>query len=168
MDIVYADGSIACMFRISSGILNVVMKMKGSKDVLSSIIKTTQMGQIGIRSVLNAPLSTSIKDALRMQLREYDAIEREALELAASRGWTVEQLDPAIRAMTNMMTRMRLSCGNSTSKAAAMMIQGNTKGIIKGYKNLNQFPPSDQRVVILSQKLLDCEKAGCQQMQGFL
>jgi hypothetical protein len=34
-------------------ILVVVMIMKGSKDVLSSVIKTTQMGQIGIRSVLN-------------------------------------------------------------------------------------------------------------------
>ena len=142
--------------------------MKGSKDVLSSIIKTAQMGQVGIRSILNAPLSVSMKDALRTQLHEYDAIERDALTLAASRGWELEQLDPSIRIMTNMMSRMKLSFGNATSKAAKMMIEGNTKGIIKGYKNLNDFPVSDQRVRILSQKLLDCEKAGCQQMQGFL
>lgn len=142
--------------------------MKGSKDVLSSIIKTAQMGQIGIRSVLKAPLSASMKDMLRKQLQEYDNIEREALSLAASRGWTLKQLDPAIKRMTNMMTRMQLSFGNSTSKAAAMMIQGNTRGIIKGYKNRNQYPVSDQRILILSQKLLDCEKDGCQQMQGFL
>jgi len=142
--------------------------MKGSKDVLSSIIKTTQMGQVGIRSVLNAPLSANMKEALRCQLREYDNIEREALALASSRGWTLKQLDPAVKAMTNMMTKMQLSFGNTTSKAAAMMIQGNTRGIIKGYKNQNQYPVSDQRILILSQKLLDCEKAGCQQMQGFL
>ena len=48
--------------------------MKGSKDVLSSVIKTAQMGQIGIRSVLNAPLRAGLKDALRSQLREYDAM----------------------------------------------------------------------------------------------
>jgi len=142
--------------------------MKGSKDVLSSIIKTAQMGQVGIRSVLNAPLSANMKEALRCQLREYDNIEREALALASSRGWTLKQLDPAVKAMTNMMTKMQLSFGNTTSKAAAMMIQGNTRGIIKGYKNQNQYPVSDQRILILSQKLLDCEKAGCQQMQGFL
>ena len=136
--------------------------MKGSKDVLSSIIKTAQMGQVGIRSILNAPLSVSMKDALRTQLHEYDAIERDALTLAASRGWELEQLDPSIRIMTNMMSRMKLSFGNATSKAAKMMIEGNTKGIIKGYKNLNDFPVSDQRIRILSQKLLDCEKAGCQ------
>lgn len=142
--------------------------MKGSKDVLSSIIKTSQMGQIGIRSVLNAPLRASLKEALRDQLREYDSIEREALALASSRGWSLKQQDPGIQTMTNMMCRMRLSFGNSSSKAAAMMIEGNTKGIIKGYKNLNQYPPSDQRVMILAQKLLDCEKANIQQMQGFL
>ena len=142
--------------------------MKGSKDVLSSIIKTSQMGQIGIRSVLKSPLRANLKDALRDQLREYDAIEREALSLASSRGWTLKQQDPAIQTMTDMMTKMRLSYGDSSSKAAAMMIQGNTRGIIKGYKNLNQYPPSDQRVVTLAQKLLDCEKANIQQMQGFL
>ena len=142
--------------------------MKGSKDVLSSIVKTTQMGQIGIRSVLNAPLRASLKDALRSQLREYDTIEREALELATSRGWTLNELDPAIKHMTNMMTKARLSVGNSSSKAAAMMIQGNTRGIIKGYKNLNQFAPSDERIVNLSRKLLDCEQANIKQMQGFL
>lgn len=142
--------------------------MKGSKDVLSSIIKTTQMGQIGIRSVLNAPLRASLKDALRSQLREYDIIEREALALAASRGLPIKELDPAIKHMTNMMTKARLSFGDSSSKAAAMMIQGNTRGIIKGYKNLNQFAVPDERIANLSKKLLDCEKENIQQMQGFL
>ena len=142
--------------------------MKDSKDILSSIIKTTQMGQIGIRSVLNMPLKANLKDALRAQLHEYDSIEREALSLANSRGWSTEQLDPMIKHMTNMMTRTRLSFGNASSKAAAMMIQGNTKGIIKGYKNLNQLAVSDERVRILSRKLLDCEEENIRQMQGFL
>lgn len=145
-----------------------MMKMKGSKDVLSSIIKTTQMGQIGIRSILNAPLRASLKDALRSQLREYDSIEREALALAASRGWNLKQLDPAVKHMTNMMSKAKLAFGDTSSKAAAMMIQGNTRGVIKGYKNLNQFAASDERVRILSQKLLDSENANIQQMQGFL
>ena len=142
--------------------------MKGSKDILSSIIQTAQMGQIGIRSVLNAPLRSNLKDALRSQLREYDIIEREALELATSRGWSLKELNPAIKHMTNMMTKTRLSTGNRTSKAAAMMIQGNMKGIIKGYKNLNQFATPDERITVLARKLIDCEKENIQQMQGYL
>lgn len=142
--------------------------MKGSKDILSSILKTTQMGQIGIRSIMNMPLNTSLRAELTSQLREYDAIEQEAHGIAASRGWALKELDPAIKGMTNMMTRTRLSFGNANSKAAAMMIQGNTRGIIKGYKNLNQFPASDKMVANLAQKLIDFEETNNRQLQGFL
>jgi len=142
--------------------------MKGSKDILSSILKTTQMGQIGIRSIMNMPLRSGLRTELKSQLREYDAIEQEAHGIAASRGWELKELDPAIKGMTNMMTRTRLSFGDVDSKAAAMMIQGNTRGIIKGYKNLNQFPPSDQRVSNLAHKLIDFEETNNRQLQGFL
>ncbi len=142
--------------------------MKGSKDVLSSIIKTTQMGQIGIRSVLNAPLRSGMKEALRSQLREYDTIERQALTLASARGIEPELLDPAIKYMTNMMTKTRLRFGNVSSKAAAMMIQGNTRGLIKGLKNLHHYNRSDEAVAELTKKLLACEKRNIQQMQGFV
>lgn len=145
-----------------------VMKMKGSKDILSSILKTTQMGQIGIRCVLKSPLRATLRTALQSQLHEYDTIEQEAQAIASTRGWTLEELDPTVKTMANMMTRTRLSFGNIDSKTAAMMIQGNTRGMIKGFKNLNQFANSDERVAILSQKLLDCESANIKQMQGFL
>lgn len=142
--------------------------MKGSKDLLSSILKTTQMGQIGIRCVLKAPLQASLRSALRSQLQEYDAIEQEAHALASNRGWELEELDPAVKIMSRAMTRSMLSFGNVNSKAAAMMINGNTRGMIKSLKNLHQFNHSDERVCSLSQKLLDCETANIRQMQGFL
>ena len=142
--------------------------VKGSKDILSSVLKTTQMGQIGIRSILKNNLQASLRTELKSQLREYDAIEQEAHGIALSRGWKLEELNPAIKGMTNMMTTSRLSFGNANSKAAQMMIQGNTRGIIKGYKNLNQFPPSDQRIVNLAQKLIDFEETNNRQLQGFL
>jgi len=126
------------------------------------------MGQIGIRSIMNMPLRSGLRTELKSQLREYDAIEQEAHGIAASRGWELKELDPAIKGMTNMMTRTRLSFGDVDSKAAAMMIQGNTRGIIKGYKNLNQFPPSDQRVSNLAHKLIDFEETNNRQLQGFL
>ena len=142
--------------------------MKGSQDVLSSVIKTAQMGQIGIRSVLNMPLRASLQEVLRSQLQEYHRIEQDALELAKSRGLELKQQNRSIQYMTNMMTQTRLRFGDSSSKAAAMMIQGSTKGIIKGYKNLNQFAIPDERVLQLSLKLLQCEQENIQQLQGFL
>ena len=142
--------------------------MKGSKDILSSILKTTQMGQIGIRSILKNPLHANLRTELTSQLKEYDSIEQEAHGIALERGWTLKELDPAIKGMTNMMTKSRLSFGNADSKAAKMMIQGNTRGIIKGYKNLNQFPATDKKVADLAQKLIDTEETNNHQLQGFL
>lgn len=142
--------------------------MKGSKDLLASVLKTTQMGQIGIRSVLKTPLRATLRSALKSQLEEYDSIEREALSIASSRGWSLDNLDPAIKGMTDIMVKTRLYFGNVDSKAAAMMIQGNTRGMIKSLKNLHHYNNSDQRISILTQKLLDCEKENIRQMQGFL
>ena len=142
--------------------------MKNSQQILSSVLKTTQMGQIGIRSVLDTRMRRGLRRALEQQLREYDQIETEAHTLAAQRGWELKDLDPAVRMMSNMVTRMKLSAGGTESKIADMMIQGNTKGMIKGLRNMHQFPREDSRITALSQKLLDTETANIRQMQAFL
>ena len=142
--------------------------MKNSRDILSSILKTTQMGQVGIRSVLDTSMRPGLRKALESQLQEYDRIESEAHYIAGQRGWELRELDPAVRFMSDMMTRMKLNRRNSDSKIADMMIQGNTRGMIKGLKNLHQYPEQDAQVSTLSQKLLDCETANIRQMQSFL
>ena len=142
--------------------------MKNSKEILSSVVKTAQMGQVGIRSVLDTSMRPSLRKALESQLREYDSIETEAHTIASQRGWELRELDPGVRMMTDMMTRMKLHGRNTDSKIADMIIQGNTKGMVKGLKNLHQFPSSDSQVQMVSQKLLDCETANIRQMQGFL
>lgn len=142
--------------------------MKDSKDILSSILKTTQMGQVGIRSVMKVAVRTEMKEALQSQLSEYDAIEREAFSIAASRGWTPDTLDPAVKGMAAAMTKMKLQGRDSDSKIAAMMINGNTRGLIKSLKNMHRFTGNDARVATLAQKLLDCERANAAQMEGFL
>ena len=142
--------------------------MKSSKEILSSVLKTTQMGQVGIRSVLDTSMRPGLRKALESQLREYDSIESEAHLIASQRGWDLRELDPAVRFLADRMTRMKLHRSNSDSKIADMMIQGNTRGMIKGLKNLHQFPDTDAQISILSQKLLDCENANIRQMQTFL
>jgi len=126
------------------------------------------MGQVGIRSVLDTSMRPGLRKALESQLREYDSIETEAHSIATQRGWELRELDPAVRMMSDMMTRMKLNGKNTDSKIADMMIQGNTRGMIKGLKNIHQFADNDEQISVLSQKLLDCETANIRQMQGFL
>lgn len=144
------------------------MTMKTNKEILSSILKTTQMGQIGIRSVLDTSMQPSLRAALHSQLREFDSIETEAHSIASQRGWEVKELDPAVRFMTDRITRLQLGGRDPSSKIAGMMIQGNTRGMIKGLKNIHRFNGQDDRLRILSRKLLDFENANIRQMQDFL
>ena len=142
--------------------------MKNSKELLSSLLKTTQMGQVGIRSVLDTSMRPGLRKALESQLHEYDSIETEAHSIATQRGWDLSELDPAVRFMADMSVRMRLNGKNTDSKIAGMMIQGNTRGLIKGLKNIHQFANQDAQVQTVCQKLLDCESANIRQMQGYL
>lgn len=142
--------------------------MKSSQDILSSVLKTTQMGQVGIRSVLKAPVSDDLRRVLHSQLKEYDAIETEAHNIAKSRGWELPELNSAIRFMSNAMSSAQLSFKCSDSKVAAMMVQGNTRGVIKGLKNEHQYDGSDQQISHLSKKLLNCENENILQMEQYL
>lgn len=142
--------------------------MKTSKELLSSITKTAQMGQLGIKSVMEYAQNSKLKEALHSQLKEYDLIEQEALMIADQRGWDIQQLNPATKIMSQSYARANLIVGNTDSRIAAMMINGNTRGMIKSIKNQHHSCQNDQRINKLSDKLLSFENANIQQMQEYL
>ena len=142
--------------------------MKDSNDILSSLLKTTQMGQVGIRSVEKAANGTQLKKALKSQLDEYNTIEQETYALAKERGWQLAELNPMARTMADMASRSKLMYNKNDSKIAEMMVQGNTRGVIKSLKNLHRYHQNDGQVTAMAQKLLDCENNNIKQMEGFL
>lgn len=142
--------------------------MMTAKQILYSITKATQTGQAGIQSVLDTSMRPGLRKALETQLREYRAIESEAFAIAAQRGWDLPELDPAVILWTRGKAKLKLHGRNTDSKIADLIILNNTKDMIRGIKDIRQFPDSDSQVTILCQKLLDCETAGIRQMQGFL
>jgi hypothetical protein len=144
------------------------MNMKDSKDILSSLLKTTQMGQVGIRSVADAANGTQLKKALKSQLQEYNQIEQETYALARERGWKLAELNPMARTMADMAARSKLMYNKNDSRIAEMMVQGNTRGVIKSLKNLHRYHQNDGGVTAMAQKLLDCENNNIKQMEGFL
>lgn len=144
------------------------MNMKNSREILVSALKTAQMGQIGIRSVLGTTMCPGLRADLETQLREYDRIETEAHTIASQRGWELDELDPAVRTMADMLARVRLTGKHHDSAIADMVIMGNTKGMVKSLRGLNHFSGTDERVSALMQKLLDTETANIHQMQSYL
>ena len=142
--------------------------MKISKDILGSVVKTAQMGKTVLQCVLEAQIRPSLRENLEKQVVIYDQIAKEALDLAHGRNWQVEQLGSVSRACSRMVSRMRLNRGNADSKAAAMVMQGSTRGLIQGLTNLHQFPYQDTAVSTLAQRLLDLETEALGQMQSYL
>ena len=142
--------------------------MNRNQTILTSLLKTAQLGQVDIRSLLDTAMTPQLRSSLEAQLREYEAIETEAHVLALQRGWELKEMDTARRFLRDRMTRMKLSGRNNDSRIADLLIQTHTKGMIRGLQELNRFPEKDSQIRILSQKLLDCENAGIRQMQTFL
>lgn len=142
--------------------------MKTSKDVIGSVVKTAQMGQMGLEHVLAKPISPALRQSLRNQSAVYDRLEKDALALCAQREWQVQELGPVSRAMSKTTANLRLSGKNLDSKIAAMVIKGCTTGMIKGLKNLHSAPNADTAVTSLSQRLLDAEAESICQMKSFL
>lgn len=142
--------------------------MKKSKEVLNALLHTTQMGQTGIRSVMDSVVRPGLKQEMKHQLEQYDSIEKEALELAKARGWNLSNVNPGVRKMADVMSRARLVGGDVDSKIAGMLIQGNTRGMILGTKNLHHADHSDCEVTKLAQRLLDRESINIEKARHFL
>ena len=142
--------------------------MKQNQELLSAMLKTIQLGQVEIRSVLDTTLGTSLRSALESQLREYDSMEAETYTIALQRGWELPELDPGRRFLKDRLTRIKLNGPNTDSRIADILIRGNTNGMIQGLKRMHQLEIKDHQIRILSQKLLDCETAHIRQMQPFL
>jgi hypothetical protein len=126
------------------------------------------MGQTGIRSVMRNAVGTQLKTELKAQLKEYDTLEKETLRLASSKGLKLIDLNPALETMSTMMSKVQLMGGEVDSKIAGMLIQGNTRGMILGLKNLRKATKADPKARELAQRLLNRENMNIQKSQQFL
>ena len=144
------------------------MTMMNDAQILTSMLHTVQMGQTGIRSVMARATKPELKTELKDQLKEYDVLEKETLSLAKTKGVSLKDLNPALETMSNVMSRFQLMGGEVDSKIAGMLIQGNTRGMILGIKNLRKAGKADPKVRDLAQRLLNRENMNIQKSQSFL
>lgn len=142
--------------------------MSESKNFLNSILYTVQQERTEVESVLNYPMRPTLRRCLENQLKEYNALEREAVSIAASRGWDLRDLEPSVKLMNKANTRLKLFHGHTDSKIAGLMIHSSTRGLVDCIRQQRQFDAKDQSLSTICQKLQDCENANIRQMQMFL
>lgn len=143
--------------------------MQNDISMLNSIRKTTQMGCYGIQTVLDETEDHEIQEALRSQLAEYENIYSEADRLLREREGRVKNVSPLARYCSAMSAKMKVRMSDDpTSKIAELMLQGNTRGMIKSVQNIRSMGLLDPKVSGLSNRLLQTEQANIDQMKGFL
>lgn len=142
--------------------------MNDNERILTMINRITQMGQTGINCVMNSAVQPALRQALKCQKQEYQLISAKAKNLARGKGLQIEDTPAMVQKMSGIGARMRLLRGDTDSKIAGMMIQGNTRGMIQSLELMHRVKDPDPEVAQLSQKLLETSASNIKQMEGFL
>lgn len=137
--------------------------------MLNAIRRTTEMGCYGIKSVLNETANREFRGALRAQYDEYAQIYEEADRLIRERGGRIKDLNPMAKYGSAMTSKMRVRASiDPTAKIAELMLQGNTRGMIKSMHNIRTMGTLEPRVASLSRRLLQTEQNNINQMKHYL
>ncbi len=143
--------------------------MENDVSMLNSIRQTTEMGCYGIKTVMNETLNRDFRNALRSQMSEYERIYDEADRLLHDRGGKAKSINPMAKYGSAMASKMRARVSTDpTAKIAEMMLQGNTRGMIKSMHNIRTMGVLDPKVASLSRRLLQTEQANIDQMKQYL
>ena len=139
-----------------------------NEKMLTSLLHTVQMGQSGIKCVMGSVVRPALKQEMMHQLKTYDRMEAQARQLAAQNGLQLRDIHPGILKMSDLMAKARLVGGERDSKIAGMLIQGNTRGMILGIKNLRRGKKTDTEVQALARSLVEQERLSIENTKGFL
>lgn len=137
-------------------------------QMLNQIRQTTQMGQVGIRAVRKYTPTSAFDNAMQTQYVEYDRICKDADKLLAKHCGTPKNLSPLAKAGAAMSARFIARTDEKGSQIAKMMIEGNTKGMIKSLHGLHSLQPKDKQVTALAERLLQTEIDNIESMKRYL
>ncbi len=143
--------------------------MTNDVDMLNSILKSTEMGIHGIRTVMEETGDPQLYNELQNQKAEYERIYDEADTLLQDRGGTPERINPMAKLGSSMSAKMKIRMSkNPNAKVAELMMEGNTKGMIKSIHNNRTMGILDPKVSSLSHRLLQTEQANIDNLKGYL
>ena len=91
------------------------------------------------------------------------------LELLRERGVRLSGVNPLAKYGSMLTAKLRVrSSRNTTARIAEMLVQGNTRGMVKSMQNLRAMGVLDPKVSSLSTRLLQTEQANIEEMKHFL
>ena len=138
-------------------------------QMLNSIRKATQMGVYGIQAVMPETKNGALKDELHKQLEEYERIFEEGDRLLAEHGGKQKNIGPMAHYGSSMSAKMQVRMAkDKDAKVVELMMQGNTKGMIKSIHNNHTMSILDPKVSGLSNRLLQTEQSNIDTLKKYL
>lgn len=137
-------------------------------ELIQFVHKTCEMGVVGLCDVKDKISGKAMKGAVESQIKEYKSLTEKTGRILRAAGQIPQGPSGISRAMSGMMSRAKLSIFPTDSKIAEMVIQGNTMGITKCTKHLNDYSGGDPRARELASRLIKTQQANVDQMKPFL
>lgn len=137
-------------------------------QLLNDIYQNCQMGIHAIPQLLKITKNEPFKNALDIQLTEYQKIAGRAENMMKTRHEKPEDISGMARLSSYLMTEMKTMKDSSVSHMAEMMIQGNTMGMTAIMRRMGEHPHADRNVTDLAEDLLATEVRNIRDMKQFL
>lgn len=146
-----------------------VNTMTNDMQMLNSIRKSTEMGIYGIQTVMEETTHPPLYKELQSQMEEYEKIYEAADDLLRDRGGKAQNVSPLAKMGSSLSAKMKIRMSkNPDAKVAELMLQGNTKGMIKSIHNHRTMEVLDPKVSGLSNRLLQTEQSNIDTLKTYL
>jgi len=144
------------------------MRENEETKILNKLYKCSEMGIIGIDSVLDKVQKQDLIEALESQRNEYESICEQVVNILKKYGCEEEHLGKMAKKSSEMMSEMKTKIDHSDSQIAKMMMEGNNKGIIEVTKAKNDYQGEDQEIKNLMDSILKTEENNVEEMKKYL
>ncbi len=126
------------------------------------------MGCNGINGILPYVADRSLLGALETQRQSYQSLRHQAAAMLNQRGLEPQGIHTAAKLFSRVASEVRAVTDTSASHLAEMVIEGNTMGVTKMQKHLNDYHAGDAHVRALAEKQLKQAQENIEQMKSFL
>lgn len=146
-----------------------VIKMKENKNTLDELNKGCAMGMDAIDNILEKVENREFKKILKDEYDKYKTIHQRIEDKYPEYSNEEPTETSAMnKAMTMMMTEMKLMSDHSDSKIAELLLQGTNMGIIEGKKLLNHKENLDKEVERILKDFVEMQEASVETYKKFL
>lgn len=144
-------------------------KNKVNKDILDEVNKGCAMGMDAIKDILEKVEDKEFKQTLEEEHDKYKEIhQRIEIKYEEYSDDEPTETNALNKAMTAMMTEMKLMTDHSDSKIAELLLQGTNMGIIEGRKLLNNKDNIDKEVESILKDFIEMQEESVEIYKEYL